>query len=276
LAVGEVDLIELPVYEQYPFLKNHPDIQLVQVNPLGFQNMLRFNHLQPPFDNPAIRQAAMAALNQPDVLKIQVGFAELYRACFSVYPCNTAYATTKGMEFIASPDPERARRLLQESGYDGTAVVILHPTDQALMARMPLLAAQLLRQAGFKVDLRSMDYNTVLSRRAKKDGWSIFITYSSLANNMDPINHLSLSGACSAAWFGWPCDSDLENLRTAFALAGSEGERKSLAEQIQVRAMEIGAYVPLGEFIGHVASRKSVKGLVPSLGNVLLWNVEKN
>jgi peptide/nickel transport system substrate-binding protein len=276
LAAGEVDVIESPAYEQYASLKDDPDIQLVQTNRLGNQNILRFNHLEAPFDNPKIRQAAMAALNQPEFLQTQVGIPSFYHVCFSIYPCNTAYSTSKGMDFIANPNPEEARRLLRESGYRGESVVILQPTDHALMAKPPMVVAQLLRRVGFTVDLQSMAYNTLLSRRAKKDGWSIFTTYSMLALNIDPVVNLALSGACEKAWFGWPCDAELESLRSAFAVAGTEKERKTLAERIQVRAMESGVYVPLGEFIGHVAARKSVSGFVPALGGVVLWNIEKN
>jgi peptide/nickel transport system substrate-binding protein len=276
LAAGEVDLIESPPFEQYSFFKRDPGIQLVQLNPLGFQIFLRFNHLGRPFDNPKVRQAAMAALNQPEFLKILVSTPDLYRVCFSVFPCNTSHFTTKGMDFIATPDPVRARRLLQESGYDGTPVIIMQPADQAILARIPLVAAQLLRQVGFTVTVESMHYNALLSRRATKDRWGIFIATSYLAQNLDPVVNIMLSAACKKAWFGWPCDPDLEKLRGDFARADDEKERQSIAERIQVRAMKIGALVPLGEYIAYVAARKSVNGFVPALGGLVLWNVEKN
>ena len=180
------------------------------------------------------------------------------------------------MDFIATPDPVRARQLLQASGYDGTPVVIMQPADHAIQARIPLVAAQMLRQVGFTVIVESMHYNALLSRRATKDGWSIFISNSYLAQHMNPVVNSFLSAACEKAWFGWPCDPDLETLRGAFARADDEQERKSLAERIQVRAMEIGALVPLGEYIAYVAARKSVSGLVPGRGGLVLWNVEKN
>jgi peptide/nickel transport system substrate-binding protein len=63
-------------------------------------------------------------------------------------------------------------------------------------------------------------------------------------------------------------------LRDAFALAGSEAERKEIAGQVQVRAMEVGTHVPLGEYRSMVAARKNVKGLVPGFFTVF-WNLEK-
>ena len=153
LAAGEVDMLEMPAFELYRSMKRNPDIQLLELNPFGGQNYLRFNQLEPPFDNPKVRRAAMAALNQEMFLQVQVGIPGLYRTCFSVYPCKTPYATASGMDFIAHPNPGRARQLLEESGYSGKAIVLLQPTDAAIVARLPIVAAQLLRQAGFTVDM---------------------------------------------------------------------------------------------------------------------------
>jgi len=279
LLAGEIDIIENPAHELYAQLRPSPEIQLFETNPKGFQAGLRFNHVVPPFDNPAIRRAAMAALNQPAFLRAQVGVPEMYRTCFSAYPCGTPLASEAGMAFIARPDPGRARQLLKESGYDGRPIVIMQPTDLAVIAKLPVVAAQLLRQAGFKVDLQAMDWQTLVSRRAKKDppsqgGWNIFCTIFTSMDMANPIANQPLSGACDKAWFGWPCDAELEKLRDDFARSDDPAERKRLAQAVQARAMQIGTYVPLGEYLIPVAARRNVGGLV--VGHFLvLWNVEK-
>jgi hypothetical protein len=84
----------MPAFELYRTLKRNPDIQMLELNPLGGQNVLRFNHLEPPFDNVKVRRAAMAALNQEMFLQAQVGIPGSLAPCFSVYPCKTPYATT--------------------------------------------------------------------------------------------------------------------------------------------------------------------------------------
>ena len=279
LAANEIDVIESPAHELYNTLKANPDIQIFEPNPLGFGAILRFNHLQPPFDNPKVRQAAMAALNQPAFLRAQVGVAELYRTCFSIYPCNSALVTSKGMDFIAKPDLKRAQQLLQESGYDGRPIVIMQPTDLIAIAKLPVVATQLLRQAGFKVDMQAMDWQTLVSRRAKKDppaqgGWNIFLTVWASIDAANAISMNALNAACDKAWFGWPCDQELERLRDAFARADDEQERKALAEQMQVRAMEVGTHVPVGEYRIPAAARKNLKGFVT--GYFLVpWGIEK-
>ena len=279
LAAGEVDVIEAPAHESYPAFRRNPAIQIVETNPLGFNAILRLNHLHPPFDKPKVRRAAMAAINQAPILRAQVGLPDMYRTCFSIYACGSEYATEVGMELVARPDLAHARQLLKESGYDGTPVVLMHPTDLAVIAKLPVVTAQLLRQTGFKVDMQSMDWQTLLSRRAKKDppaagGWNAFMTVWANVDNLNPITLQAVSGACDKAWFGWPCDAELEKLRDAFGRAADAGERKRIAAQVQARAMEIVTHVPVGEYNFPIAARRSLRGFVTGYFFVP-WNVEK-
>jgi peptide/nickel transport system substrate-binding protein len=279
LVAGEIDIIEAPAHELYATLKNDPNVQIVDPNPLGWQIIMRFNHLQPPFDNPKVRRAAMAALNQPAFLRAQIGVPEMYRSCFSIYPCNSAYFSTAGMDFIAHPDVKRARQLLNESGYDGRPIVLMQATDVAIAAKTPIVAAQLLRQAGFKVDTQAMDWQTLVARRTKKTppsqgGWNIFMTWWASVDQLNPITMNSVNAGCDKAWFGWPCDAELQKMREEFAVAADDATRKKLAERIQVRAMEIGTHAPLGEFTNPVAARKNLKGFVTGFLFVP-WNIER-
>src|SRR5205085_963602 len=80
-APGEIDLIESPPTDLLPLLKGSKGVALYGWNVQGGQALMRFNHLQPPFDNPKVRQAAMLALAQEDFLRAQYGDPELYRTC---------------------------------------------------------------------------------------------------------------------------------------------------------------------------------------------------
>src|SRR5262249_60743586 len=163
-------------------------------SPVRRQAMRRFNHLQPPFDNVKVRQAAMVALDQTALLRAQVGIPTMFGTCFSVYPCGLPLATGKGMEHIGRGDVKGAKALLKEAGYNSTPVVIMQPTDLAVLARFPVMAAQLLRQAGFKVDLQAMDWQTLVSRRAREDpphngGWTVRIPAVPRSAMANPVSH---------------------------------------------------------------------------------------
>ncbi len=280
LQKGEIDMIERVPFEQIVPLRAEKSIDLVIKDPIGFQYIGRFNHLHPPFNNPKVRLAAIAAFwDQEAFLKAQIGVKDLYKTCASMFTCGTTYATTAGSEIQSKSNMRKAQTLLKESGYDGTPVVILKPTDIATINKLPDVGAQLLRQAGFKVDVQAMDWQTMVGRRAKKDapdkgGWNLFFTAVVAPDTWNPIANFGLSGACDKAWFGWACDEKLEQLRAKFARSTDEAEKKKLASELQARGFEIGTHMPVGEYVAPSAVRKGVKGLVVGPGD-FYWNIRK-
>jgi peptide/nickel transport system substrate-binding protein len=155
LINGEIDLIETPAHDLLPILDADDSIVLDDTNPLGNQYMFRMNWLHPPFDNQKVRQAALAALNQEDFLKAVIGDPRYYKACPAMFVCDTPFATDVGGEVMMRSDFERSKQLLQEAGYDGTPVTLMHSTDLQVLANLAPVAKQLLEKGGFTVDMQS-------------------------------------------------------------------------------------------------------------------------
>jgi peptide/nickel transport system substrate-binding protein len=217
---------------------------------------------------------------QEPFLRAQVGIKEFYRSCESMFTCNTPYGSPKGSDVQSKSNMKKAQQLLKDSGYDGTPVVIIKPTDLAAIQKLPDVAAQLLRQAGFKVDLQAMDWNTVVSRRAKKDpptqgGWNMFCTAWVAPDIWNPLANPAVGALGEKSWFGWPADEKIEQLRDEFARETNDAKKKAIAEAIQARAFEIGTHAPLGEYVNPLAARRNITGFVTGPGN-LYWNVKKN
>ena len=105
-----------------------------------------------------------------------------------------------------------ARKLLAESGYDGTPIVIMAPGDVVTLKAQPIVAAQLMREAGFKIDLQATDWGTVVSRRAsqkpvKEGGWDMSFTNWAGADVTNPIVNFAIGGrGKNGGWFGWADD----------------------------------------------------------------------
>lgn len=278
LINNEVDLLESVPFEHYAAMQANPAVTVL--NTTGGQFLLRFNHLVPPFNDVRIRHAAMLAMDQEAVLRTQIGVKELYKTCMSVYPCVAPYNEFGVSGFTEKPNFAKARQLLKEAGYDGTPIVLLHATDVSSLAKIPPVAAQLLRQAGFAVDLKSMDWGSVVARRAKRDpadkgGWNAFVTYWGTDDAMNPINYAPLTGNGQAGWFGWATDEKIEQLRDAYARSFDDAAKLRLAKDIQTRAFEIGAFAPLGELLRSTAYRKdAIDGLLTGSLSVY-WGVSK-
>jgi len=280
LSKGEVDIIENVPFQHYETLVKDKNVD-VRKTKIGLQFMCRFNHLHAPFNNVKVRRAVLAAFTQRPFLQAQVGVKALYKPCPSMFICGTPYGTSTGSEIQSKGSMKKAQALLKESGYDGTPVVIMKPTDLSSIDKLPEVAAQLMRQAGLKVDLQAMDWQTVVSRRAKKDpvkdgGWNMFCTAWVSPDIGNPVNNAAL-GARGAAtpWFGWPEDAKLEDLRKAFMRETDEKKKVAMAGAVQTRAFEIATHAPVGEYVQPQAGRKSIKGWLTSGLAHTYWNISK-
>lgn len=281
LLKGEVDIIEWIPTEQYETLKANPNVELVEtIPPGGFA--LHMNHLIPPFDNPKIARAAIMAINQEALMRAQIQHKDLYSICLSIYACDTDYAKNASTGFFTGkPQFEAARRLLKEAGYDGRPVVFMYPPEFTVLNKFGPVMAQLLIQAGFKVDLQSLDWPSILMRRTRKDptekgGWNMFITGWGAPDRMNPLFIPPLTGNGEKGWFGWPTDEKLESLKSDFLFAANQAERLKIADQIQLRVYDNGIFAPIGESKSMMAVRKGVvSGALPATVNVF-WNIRKN
>jgi peptide/nickel transport system substrate-binding protein len=282
LQSGDIDFMEFPPLDLQPVLAANPDLTMNVLNKFGYQTLGRMNFLYPPFDNPKIRRAAFLAMNQKDVLDALVGNAKYYKICGAVFGCGTPLETDVGSESLVKGNGmEQAKKLLAESGYDGTPVVILAPGDVITLKAQPIMAAQLLRNAGFKVDLQTTDWQTVVTRRAsqkppQEGGWSMFFTNSVIADVGNPLASTFLSARGKKGLFGWPDDPKIEELRDAYAHAMTEAEQKKIATEIQEEAYTQVIYIPLGQWFSPSAWRKSLSGVLEGQAVPVFWNIDKS
>ncbi|UCF95374.1 MAG: ABC transporter substrate-binding protein, partial [Desulfobacterales bacterium] len=281
LMAGEIDFIQVPQADFLPKLKAAAGVKVEIFDPLGIQTVARLNHLQPPFDNPKARQAVLWATSQETALRAAAGNdPELFAVCPSMYPCGSPLASDVGSDPLLKQDFVKAKQLLKEIGYQNEPIVVLHVTDDFIISNQTLATAQNLRKAGFNVDLQAMNWSTLVARRAIKKpasegGWHIFQTWFNGPDFLNPLEHMAIGAACDKAWFGWPCDEEIEKMRAAFGAEPDSARQKELAQAIQKRAYEVVTYVPLGTVYQPVAYRADrLEGLIKS-PVPLFWNVRK-
>jgi peptide/nickel transport system substrate-binding protein len=279
LQKGEIDMIEQPSHDLLPEIEKDKNIEVVVLDKLGNTYVLRFNWKQPPFDNVKVRRAAEYALNQTDFLKAVIGDSRFYKPCKAIFGCGTPLESHAGFDGILESNFAESKKLLKEAGYDGTPIVLLQSTDLAVLTNLAPVAKTLLEQGGFKVDMQSMDWQTVVSRRARKDpigkgGWNISMTAAAVTLLIDPINNHYSETSGDRAQFGWPLDEEIEKLRMDFVRESDPKKQYAIAEAVQKRMMDLGVTVPLGQFVQPLARRRSISGNIASPITVF-WNVDK-
>lgn len=282
LQTGEVDFLESVPADLVGVLAKRADIVMQVLNTSGSIGTVRPNSAHRPFSEARARQALLLLVDQIEFSRTMASDPALASACAAVFVCGTPYAT----EHAAGPwqrvDVARARQLLAESGYRGEKIVLLDPADQPEIHMIALLTADALRRAGVDVDVQTMDWSTVITRRNTREapsvnpaGWDLAFTLWGGFSLSSPLTNTPLVSSCDGRnLYGWPCDPPIEALRAAFLDAADEAGRMRIVEQLQARYYETVPYVSTGMFRKPVAYRRGISGVLTTPYPVM-WNVSK-
>ena len=273
LHSGEVDWVEQPVMDLVPSLKANRSLKVEVVETTGLIGVLRFNQLYPPFDNPAIRRAALHAVNQREFMTAVAGEADpgVINDHVGFFAPSSAYASNAGMEnFSATPDLAALRKQVMAAGYNNEKVLFLGAADVPRITAICEVGADVLSKIGLNIDYVSTDWGTVVQRSTRQQpitegGWSIF---GSMWGGLDwdnPAGNMALRGNGKSAWFGWPTAPKLEAIRDQWLHATDMATQKTLAADMQRQAFEDVPCLPLGLYYQPVAYRADLTGMMKGL-----------
>ncbi|HTP96966.1 MAG TPA: ABC transporter substrate-binding protein [Burkholderiales bacterium] len=280
INAGEADWWEQMPPDLIPLLSKNKDVIVKNIDPLGSMGMIRFNFLHPPFNNEKMRQALLYVVNQQDYVIGIAGDPKNGKPCYSYFTCGTPLASEVGAEPLKGKrDFDKAKQLVKEAGYKGEKIVIIDATDQPIVHAQSLLTLEALKKLGLNAEIQAGDWGTLITRRAVKEpvenkGWSIFHTWLVGPDMVNPAVDFPIRGNGAAAWFGWPTDSRIEELREAWFHATDPAASKRAADAVQRRAFEFVPFIPTGQFILPTAYRSNISGVIIAPIN-LLWNVDK-
>jgi peptide/nickel transport system substrate-binding protein len=133
LQAGEQDWWENPTHDLLPLLRKDKNIRIVTINPTGSVNMMRPNHLQPPFNNPTIQQALFYAIDQTSFMEAIVGNdPSMYATLHGFFCPNTPMGSTAGLNPLRGErDYGKVKQMLKTAGYADEKVVMVVATDYA-------------------------------------------------------------------------------------------------------------------------------------------------
>ncbi|SFJ35327.1 peptide/nickel transport system substrate-binding protein [Bosea sp. OK403] len=278
LQTGERDWWEFANHEYLPLLKQARGVQTRVLDPTGIVTMLRLNHLQPPFNNPAIRRALFGAIDQASFMQGVVGDeAALYHTPLGFFCPGTPMASNVGLDILSSPrDLAKVRTALRDAGYAGEKVVLMVPGDSTALKALGDVAADMFKQVGINVDYLALDWGTLLARRNRKGpadqgGWNAFVTSWTGMDWLNPSSHVAIRGNGEAGYAGWVSSPQLEAQREAWFSAPDLAAQQRLCQEMQSQAFVDAPYYPLGQYIQPTAYRTSLTGILN--GFPTFWNV---
>ena len=270
LRSGEIDWWEVPLNDAAQALANDRDITVVSQYATAM-GILRFNHLQPPFDNVAVRRALLGAVDQAEAMTAVAGTDHAFwHDGIGLFPAGTPFANDAGIEVLRGPrDYAAVQQALERAGYNGGKVVVLAPTDVQEIRALSLAGAEQLRRAGIHIEMQEMELGALTRKRQNqgtpdKGGWNAFFGLVDRSiPNTNPYGNYAIRADGLAAWDGWPTSPAIEALRAAWLEAGNIDDQRRICAELQLQLWQDVPYIPMGEYWQATAYRKDLLDVQP-------------
>ena len=277
---GEMDWWESTPADLRELVARSRNLKLEVKDEYGWMGVLRFNFLQPPFNNVKLRRAFLAAANQQDFLRAAAGEGDkAWQVCRAYFPCG-APNVTEAAGTAAMPMPEKldaAKRAIAEAGYNGEKIALLVPTDIHHHNAFGQVSGDLIRRLGMNLDYQAMDWGTMIQRITNKGpvdkgGWSLFHTAGSNVSMASPALNFFIRG--DGGWTGWYENPEIARLTQEWRDTAPEQNVQPIYDAIQRSLFADPPFVPLGQYSTFTTFGRDITGILPGIGSYH-WNIRR-
>lgn len=267
LSSGEYDIVSELSNEYYEEFMNNEDF-----NTYTYQYgslFVVYNKKQGFSANETFRKAINAAINSEDMMKSGYVHDDLYIIDSSYMPQTRAdWYSQNGSEEYNQADPEKAKQLLEEAGYNGEEITLLSSRDYEYIYNAAVVLQEDLEQIGVNVNLELYDWPTVLEKRQDPEPWDIHI--GAAPTPVTPSSLLFLN----YNWVGWPEHPKMDELLANIKGAANREEAQLYWNELQGFAWQ--EYLPislLGQYKKVIVTSNKVEDFSEFEGG-LLWNTK--
>lgn len=262
LEAGQYDVIFNVGPDDYDRLSNNPNLVAEQAQ----QGTIAwvFNKKQGIASNQYFRTAVNTALDYDEIIAATYGPLYELGSCY-MDAGQPFWNTDAGSENYNQKNPEKAKQILAENGYNGETFTILVSTLNK-MDNMGIAMKAQLEKIGIPVELTIVDWATLTDYRKDPGKFDIYFTSFSEV----PVPSLKLY--FGPTYPGWSEDAKLQQLFSEMTAAPTLDEAKAKWVDLQDYSWE---YLPLispGHYMGMYAWQKGVTGINMFSGGPRFWN----
>jgi peptide/nickel transport system substrate-binding protein len=226
IQAGDYHYLETASPDQRAALQSNAAVA-VDVLPADSWLNIVLNLRSPILTDIRVRRAIQVALDNEAIMLAAFGEG-FYEMTPELVPGAGTWYSEVGSEHFNVNDPEQARDLLDEAGYDGAPLRLMATREIQQEYNGTLTMKQQLEAVGFAVDLQVYDGATLSDRRDDETAWEMYTAWASF--RPDPVmRNLTASAA------GWWEDDEKDELLAELQAEADYDKRFAIWEQIQAR-----------------------------------------
>lgn len=258
---GDFDVIAIVPYNEAASVQGMEGVT-VEVAPLYRLDYVYLNHQAPPLDKKEFRLALNFAADRQAILDLVFfGFGELPN---SYMPKMNFHSPDVP---LIPYDPERAKELLAEAGYNGEPVSILIPAGDAPSKQTATILQQNWTAVGINAQLQEMEGSSIFGEVAEGNYQTLVSYITSDINDDDELATLEADGSAQSgfnSFFSWYNNPEVSDLLAQARQSSDPTERAELYAQVQDIVYNDGYGVPLNfspyvnAYYNHVVGWKNV------------------
>ena len=254
LLAGDYDYIRIATGDMYYDLSANENL-VVTVNKGSKMPLMFFNSKDRVFaNNDKLRQAVLVALDMEEILAIAIGPDELWELNGSINPSWNQFYSEAGTSLYNSANPELAREMAAEAGYNGEEIVILINNSHQMHIDCCTVIEQQLEKAGFNVTCERLDAAAQQAKRSDETQWDIHFTHHIFSPEPVIYNWMN------SGYAGWWATSEKEALVAEYVGATSDDAKIEAWSKIQELTYEQIPIIKLGDTYEYDVYAKGLQG----------------
>ncbi|MFC7687447.1 ABC transporter substrate-binding protein [Ureibacillus sp. GCM10028918] len=274
LMTGEIDLADGVNPSDAASVESNGDLQLIERPSMNI-GYLGLTNTRPPFDNKLVRQAVNHAIDKQAI--VDAFFQGRAEVAVNPMPSSISGYNDEitGYEY----DPEKAKELLAEAGYDGAEIELwAMPVPRPYMPDGQKVAEAIqknLSDVGIPSKIVTFEWATYLEKAKNGEADAFLLGWTGDNGDADNFIYTLLDkdtiGSNNYAYYS---NDEVHELLIAAQSEIDEEKRTELYKQAQQIIHEDAPWVPLAHSIPLLAGKKGVTGYLPHpTGSESLINV---
>lgn len=257
---GQLHLTDaVPVAKIGAYRRDSPE--LIRIDPYLGTEFLRLNTQRPPFSDARIRRAFGLAINREALVPVLGG--QIKPAHAFTPPATAGYTANARMP----TDPERARQLLKEAGYEGgrglPAIEFLFPSSENVRVMAEALQEMWRRELGVEVRLLNQELKVTFD--ARRTGNYQMMRSNWIGDYLDPATFLDIFRSSSGNnYTGWS-DPAYDAALFAAARTADRAARHEALQKAEALLLEAAPLIPIYHYTHVYLKQPSVRGWHPTL-----------